>query len=145
MTEMAPLEAAKWLAVSGGLAILWSTMLGFVMLIPQQGRKADGAPTTINWRQIGAAHLDWIMLGLMSMAAALLLTLFGHAVPSLLVAIFIFGAWINPTAYVFRAFGINAFRFSGSGVQKGASLLSGVSSLAILISWLWIFAIVLLA
>ena len=134
MNDLEALSAAKLLALSGMLAILWSTLLGFVMLIPHQAPPGDTKQPLILWRWIGAAHLGWIMLGLVSLAAAFLIQLFSAAVPWFIVAGLIFGAWINPTVYVFRAFGIDAFRFGGRRSQKLASVVGGVSSLAILLS-----------
>jgi hypothetical protein len=46
----------------------------------------------------------------------------------------VFGGWINPLAYVFRAFGVNAFQFSGGLLQRFAAALGGVSSAAIVVA-----------
>jgi hypothetical protein len=136
---MTPLEAAKFLALSGSIAIFFSAWVGVLMLFPRRTRTVGGDRPVVNMKQVGAAHLDWIMLGLMQALAGLLLWLFDTApvVPS--VWLIVFGGWLNPLPYVFRAFGINAFVYGGSPVQRLAAVLGGLSSLAIIIGWSLIF------
>lgn len=128
------ISAAQILMFSGGCAILLSSSIGFMMLIPLQpwGRKWIKG---INFRQIGAAHLDWIMLGLMQGLAVGLVLLFQLNPPYWSVVAMIAGAWINPLSYVFRAFGIDAFSFAGDRLQRAAAMVGGASATAIAVSW----------
>lgn len=131
---MTTIEAARLLYFSGAAAILFSSAIGFVMLVPLQHwgqRFAKG----LNFKQFGAAHLDWIMLGLMQGLAGAIITGFSVEPSYLVVWAMIFGAWINPLSYVFRGFGINAFAFDGGFTQRTAALLGLSSSLAIVCAW----------
>jgi hypothetical protein len=104
------------------------------MLVPMQpwGRKwAKG----LNFRQLGAAHLDWIMLGLMQAMAAGLIVAFALSPAPWVVWAIIIGGWLNPLPYVFRAFGIDAFAMAGGPLQRFASGLGAVSSTLILVGW----------
>lgn len=105
------------------------------MLIPMQpwGRKWVKG---LNFKQIGAAHLDWIMLGLMQGLAAGLIILFSIAPPAWSVWAMIIGGWLNPLAYVFRAFGVDAFSFAGKPLQRAAAALGGVTSVFIAAAWM---------
>jgi hypothetical protein len=127
-------DVARLLVFSGSASMFFATLIGVAMLVPMQpwGRKwAKG----LNFRQIGAAHLDWIMLGLMQGLAAGLIVLFALSPPGWVVWAMIVGGWLNPLAYVFRAFGIDAFSMSGSPLQRFASALGGFSSTLIVVSW----------
>lgn len=135
---MTTLIAAKWLVASGCFAIFLSSWLGVAMLVPHAKGHSE-EPGKINFKHIGAAHVDWIILGLMSAASGGMIFLFQMTPPPLVVGLMIFGAWANPLPYVFRAFGINAFRFAGSPLQKFAATLGGLSSAAILVAWGYIF------
>lgn len=131
---MEMIVATQLLVFSGALAILVSSLLGFAMLIPMQpwGRKWVKG---LNFRQIGAAHLDWIMLGLMQGLAGGVILLFGLNPSSWSVWAMVVGAWLNPLAYVFRAFGVDAFSFAGAPQQRAAAALGGASSTAIAFAW----------
>lgn len=132
-------EAVKLLVFSGGSAILFSAILGLFMLIPmQRDPSKENTNPTIIFKHIGAAHIDWIMLGLMLGLAAALIQIFELTPGSFAVLCLIFGAWMNPLPYVFRAFGINAFRFGGSIVQRLSATLGLTSSLAIVYGWIHI-------
>lgn len=128
------MEAARLLVFSGSAAMFFSTLLGVAMLIPMQpwGRHlAKG----FNYRQIGAAHLDWIMLGLMQALAAGLIVLFALKPAAWVVWAMIAGGWLNPLPYIFRAFGVDAFALAGGPLQRAAALLGGVSATLIVVSW----------
>ena len=62
-----------------------------------------------------------------------------HDVPevkSLRIAqLFVFGGWVNPTAYFFRAIGIDAFVFGGSWKQILSATIAGVSAASIALGW----------
>ncbi|MCZ8171352.1 MAG: hypothetical protein ACK442_07690 [Novosphingobium sp.] len=127
-------ESARLLVFSGSAAMFFSTLLGVAMLIPMQpwGRHlAKG----LNYRQIGAAHLDWIMLGLMQALAAGLIVLFALNPATWVVWAMILGGWLNPLPYVFRAFGVDAFAMAGGPLQRFAAGLGAVSATLIVVSW----------
>jgi len=132
-------DAAKLLFFSGAASMLFSTFLGFVMLVPMQpwGRHLLNG---MNFKQFGAAHLDWLMLGLMQGLAGGLVTVFAVAPEPLAVWAMMLGGWLNPLAYVFRAFGVNAFAFEGRATQRFAAALGLGSSLAIAFAWVSILA-----
>ncbi len=132
-------EAVKLLIFSGAASMLFSTMLGFLMLVPMQpwGRQWLKG---MNFKQVGAAHLDWLMLGLMQGLAGGLVLVFTVAPEPAAVWAMVLGGWLNPLAYVFRAFGVNAFAFEGRATQRWAAALGLGSSLAIAYAWLSILA-----
>jgi hypothetical protein len=128
------LLATQMLVFSGAAAIAFSSLLGLAMLVPLQGW-GQKFGRGLNMKQIGAAHLDLIMLGLMQGLAGGMIGVFSLDVPAAAVWAMIFGAWANPAPYVFRAFGVNAFAFGGGPVQRAAAALGLTSSLAILSAW----------
>lgn len=104
------------------------------MLIPLQpwGREAFKG---VNFKHLLSAHLDWVMLGLMQGLAAGLVVAFALAPAHFVVWALVVGSWLNPLPYLFRAFGINAFSFSGPLAQRMAAGLGAVSSALIIIAW----------
>jgi hypothetical protein len=122
------------LVFSGSLSVLFASLLGALMLIPLQpwGKKAFRG---VNFKQLLAAHLDWVMLGLMQGLAAGLIAVFLLSPSALIVALMILGGWLNPLPYLFRAFGINAFALTGSLTQRVAASLGGISSTMIILAW----------
>jgi hypothetical protein len=127
-------EAARLLLISGGTAILFSSLLGLVMVVLMQpwGRRLMEG---FDHKAIGAAHLDWIMLGLMQgLAAGMIFACALTPSPWAIIAL-VAGAWLNPLPYVLRAFGINAFVFGGNIAQRTAAALGLTSSLAIIVGW----------
>lgn len=128
--------AIKILLMSAACAMVFSSLIGVGMLFIIKGISESGAPPKINLRQIGAAHLDWIMLALMlGLAAAFIYFFELSTVPLFAIAALVFGAWVNPLSYVFRAFGVNAFVFAGGPVQRISAALGGISSTGIIIAW----------
>lgn len=119
---------------SGGLSILFASLLGVAMLIPLQpwGKGAFG---NVNFKQLLAAHLDWVLLGLMQGLAGGLITVFALSPPRLIVWFMVLGGWLNPLPYLFRAFGINAFALTGSLTQRIAASLGGISATMIIAAW----------
>ncbi|WP_428628090.1 hypothetical protein [Sphingopyxis sp.] len=132
-------DTAKLLLFSGAASMLFSTFLGFLMLAPMQpwGRQFLKG---MNFKQFGAAHLDWLMLGLMQGLVGGLVTVFAVNPPMVAVWAMVLGAWLNPLAYVFRAFGVNAFAFEGAAKQRLAATLGLGSSVAIAYAWVLILA-----
>ncbi len=134
------LDAQRLLLFSAGLAVFFSSLLGMAMLIPMQPWSPSGLKK-IKFKQIGAAHLDWFMLAFMQGLAAALMNVFEPNIHASAVWALVVGGWMNPLPYVFRAFGINAFSFSGPPMQKLSASLGAASSLAILYGWgflLWV-------
>lgn len=127
--------SAKWLVTSGCLAIFASSLFGLLLLTPSV-RTPENASRL---QQLGKAHIDWIMLGLMSVAAGLLAWLHDLNIHPAFIMLLLFGAWSNPLPYVFRAYGIDAFRFAGGVDQRSAAAFAALSVAAVLIGWLGIF------
>ena len=121
------------LAANAGAQIFFAVLLGWAMLLPT---RPGSSGQTIDHRQLWAAHLDWIMLGLSQTAAALIITEANLTHSALAAVLLIAGGWLNPLPYLFRAFGIDAFRYAGSMVQRASAALGGVSSVALTIGWL---------
>jgi hypothetical protein len=123
-------EAVKLLVFSGTFAILFSSIFGFVMLIPLQPWGKEFF-LKINWKQIGHAHLDWIILGLMQGLAGGLIAVFGLSPSFWAVWAIVVGGWMNALPYLFRGLGINAFSLSGGFLQIVTALMGLFSSCAI--------------
>ena len=119
---------------SGGLSILFTSLLGAAMLIPLQpwGKGAFGQ---VDFKQLLAAHLDWVMLGLMQGLAGGLVMVFGLSPAPLIVLLMVLGGWLNPLPYLFRAFGVNAFALTGSWTQRAAASLGALSATMIVVAW----------
>jgi hypothetical protein len=130
------LDATRLLVFSGGLSILFASLLGAVMLIPMQPW-GKALLKQVNFKQLLAAHLDWVMLGLMQGLAGGLIAVFALAPSPFVVWAMMIGGWLNPLPYLFRAFGINAFALAGSLTQRLAATLGGVSSTLIIVAW-WV-------
>ncbi len=103
------------------------------MLVPVQAHGPKQGKG-INLKQIGAAHLDWIMLGLIQGPAAGLNLAFGLDPALCLVGPMIFSRLLVSLPDVFRAFGINLLVLADSSVQRMAAALGGISSYAIIVS-----------
>ncbi|HEX2571319.1 MAG TPA: hypothetical protein VH877_17305 [Polyangia bacterium] len=134
------------LAANGSAQILVSSLLGVFMLVPlQPWAKAKGSLLWArgNAKALLAVHLDLLMLAFMQFAAAFVLGRWplarGHTIAWLLV----FGGWVNPSPYLFRALGINAFVLGGPWPQRLAAGLGGVSVLSILTAWTLVLAALL--
>jgi hypothetical protein len=138
-THMTSLDSAKFLALSGSISIFFSAWVGVIMLFPRKPKTESGEPSGVNFKHIGAAHIDWIMLGLMQGLAGVLIFLFKVTPAPYVLWLMAFGAWFNPLPYVFRAFGVNAFVFAGGPLQRSAAAMGGLSSTAILLGWSLIF------
>jgi hypothetical protein len=127
------------LAANGAFQIIVSCVLGFVMLVPMQPWGKALAPR-LNLRSMLAAHLDWIMLAFMQWGASYIMSTWPHSASMPCAWLLVFGGWTNPTPYLLRGFGLNAFVLAGSSKQRIAASIGGLSSLAILIAWVWLTA-----
>lgn len=133
-------HASQILVLSAGLAITFSCLLGFAMLGILQRLHDKPRSVKVNLRQIGAAHLDWIMLALMLGLITLYIQVFKLSqVPHWVVWAFVFGAWVNPLSYLFRAFGVNAFVFAGPPLQRLSAALGGISTALVVSAWFGLF------
>lgn len=127
-------QASSWLLRSLLLQVFFSVLLGWVMLVPRQSWGARLKPLLS--RDFTAAHLDWLMLAFMQLAALAVLELrrAGEGAEGLAICLII-GGWVNPVPYVLRAFGVNAFQLGGSWPQRLSAALSGGSSVLITLGW----------
>lgn len=138
MLELMPEKyAIQLLFFSGALAILWSCFLGLFMMIPHlRNDMLTKATRGVNFRQLLAAHLDWLMLAFMQGIAAGLILAFDLSVPLWVIIALIFSGWMNAVPYFLRAFGINAFVYGGNAIQKIANILGGVSVFVMIAAWI---------
>lgn len=130
----------SWLlSLSASLQIAFSSILGFVMLIPMQPwGKALRLP--VDPKALVAAHLDWIMLAFMQFGAAFVVARWPIASAETAAWLLVFGGWLNPVPYILRGVGINAFAFAGGVKQRVSASIAGSSALAILVAWLIVAA-----
>ena len=132
-----PLLAARYLVLSAAFAFVWSSLVGFFMMIPHlRSPTLSKATRRVNFKGLLSAHLDWIMLAFMQGLAAGLLVLFDLSVSGWIIAALIFGGWMIAVPYFLRAFGINAFVYGGGVIQRVASVLGGVSVFAVTAAWI---------
>lgn len=130
-------SASELLIGSFCLQILWTTLLGWLMLFPHQAWGKDTAlGKRLRSRDVTSAHVDWVLLGLVQLGAAVVLERVrlpnAHAVAWSL----IFNGYVAPFAYFLKAFGINAFRATGKpNLESLVGLISfaGVSAF----TWAW--------
>jgi len=132
-----PVRAAQWLVFSGALAFVWTSLLGFFMMIPHlRNPRLTKATRSVNFKGLLSAHLDWIMLAFMQGLAAGLLVLFDLAASFWVIVSLIFGGWMNAVPYFLRAFSINAFVYGGGAIQRVASILGAVSVFLVTAAWI---------
>jgi hypothetical protein len=125
------------LSLNASLQIVFSSLLGFVMLVPMQpwGKRLR---LPVEPRALLAAHLDWLMLAFMQLGAAFVLERWPVPASAAVAWMLVFGGWVNPVTYVLRGLGVDAFVFAGSTKQRLSAALSGASATAILVAWLLI-------
>jgi hypothetical protein len=124
------------LIFNAGLQIFVSAFFGFLLLIPMQPWAQKRLPRIPSVKDAVAAHIDWLMLGMMQFGAAFGMSRFPTPYAAAIVALLIFGGWVNATPYLFRGLlGINAFVFAGNLRQRLAAGLGGFSSLTLLAGW----------
>ncbi|MDI1476087.1 hypothetical protein [Polyangium sp. y55x31] len=129
-------DPARLLALNAGAQIVFSSLLGWSMVVARQPWMHERA-RVLRHKAMTAAHLDWLMLAFMQAVAAFLLDRWPVSNGGTTVAVLlVYGGWVNPTAYVFRALGVDAFAFAGGLGQRAASAFAGTSSVAILAGWI---------
>ena len=122
------------LSLNAAVQVLASSLFGAGLLIPLQpwGRRFAGK---IHFRALVAAHLDWLMLAFMQWGAAFLMSRWPGTRSLLAAALLIFGGWTNPTPYLLRGFGLDAFVYGGSVAQRLASAIAGLSVVSVITAW----------
>jgi hypothetical protein len=128
------MSAAQLLSWNAGAQIAFASLLGWAMLVPRQpwGRRWK----VLASRDVTEAHLDWMMLAFMQFGASYSMAGRSLAHGQWIAGALIAGGWLNPIPYGLRAFGINAFAFTGDWKQRTSAAISGISSLLITASWI---------
>jgi hypothetical protein len=125
---------ALLLAGNAGAQVLVSSLLGTFMLVPMQPWGKQLA-VRVNMKALLSTHLDWLMLAFMQFAAAFIMDRWAGTQSLVVAMLLVFGGWTNPTPYLLRGFGINAFVMAGGAKQRAAAAVAGMSSLAIIAGW----------
>ncbi|UQA54915.1 hypothetical protein [Polyangium aurulentum] len=129
------LDPSRLLALSAAAQLLFSSLLGVFMLVLMQPWGQAFARRAPRLRDLGSAHLDWIVLALMQFGAAYALGCFPVPRAMLAAVLLVIGGWLNPLPYIARGLGINAFVLGGGRKQIAFALLGALSSAAIVAGW----------
>ena len=116
------------------LQILWTSILGWGMILAHQ--PWGGSLVRLRSRHVTIAHVDWIMLALLQIAAAYILSL--RQVPDayLMAQLISFSGWVAPLTYIAQAWGINGFRLDGRRlVDTVVGLLGFASTSSFTYAW----------
>ena len=89
-------------------------------------------------RDLVAAHVDWIVLGLVQVAVAFGLKHLVLDIAALPVVLIVFAGWLNPVPYLARGLGVNAFVYGGSAAQRVLALLGAASAISLVAGLSWI-------
>jgi len=138
------IEPPRLLLISGASQLFFSSLVGVFMLVLMQPWGQPLARRAPKLRDLGSAHLDWIVLAFMQFGAAYILDKFTVAQSSTVAPLLVFGGWLNPVPYIARGLGINAFVLSGGPKQITFALLGAASSIAILAGWGMLLAAMIL-
>ncbi len=127
------IEPARLLVSNALLQITFSAWFGGWLLYRMHGAgRRNGA------RDLVAAHLDWIMLGLVQIAvsrAIEVLDLEGALTPATMI---VAAGWLNPVPYLARGLGVDGFTYGGARVQRTVAVLGGASVLLMTTGLTWI-------
>lgn len=126
------MDPVRVLTANGFLQLGVSSLLGFWMLVPRQPWGRALARRGPRPRDLMAVHLDLIVLGLTQLAAAWTVAHFAVHGAEVIAILLVAGGWLNPTPYLVRGFGIDAFVLAGPSRQRVAALLGLGSSLGLL-------------
>lgn len=134
------LSPADLLLSSFLLQILFTTLLGWVMLLPRQPWAKDHAlATKLRSRDVTSAHVDWVMLALVQLGAAVVLPRCQArlaASPHTIAWCLIYNGWAAPFVYFLKAFGINGFRATGKlSVESLVGLMGFSSTVGFTYAW----------
>ena len=126
------MDPAKLLVVNALAQITFSAWFGgWVLYRLHVAGRRNGA------RDLIAAHLDWIVLGLVQVAVAHaidVLSIESSSIPAVMIAI---AGWLNPVPYLARGAGVNAFVFGGGAGQRVLAAISAVSALILTCGLTW--------
>lgn len=132
-------SAADLLLGSFVLQIAWTTLLGWIMLLPHQPWAKDLAlARMLRSKDVTAAHVDWIVLALVQVGAAIVIPRCEARLsnPHVVAWCIICSGWYAPTVYFLKAFGINGFRATGKPNVESLVGLMGVSgTMAFTFAW----------
>lgn len=132
-----------FLLLSGTLQVLFTTLLGCLMLIPHQVWGNDSAfAVRLRSRDVTMAHVDWVMLALVQFAAAYAMSLKSPEQAFIVSRCLVFNGWIAPAVYLAKAWGINGFRLDG---KRGVDTLLGLAGLVGVIAFTYGWAQIVLA
>lgn len=116
------------------LQILFTTLLGWLMLVPHQPWAKDNAlAKKLRSTHVTSAHVDWVILALMQAGAAVVLerVRMPLADARLVARCLVYSGWAAPTTYFFKAFGINGFRFDGRPTLQSLVGLVGFTATSV--------------
>lgn len=117
------------LAKSGLLEILVGCLLGWLMLIPKQPWGKTLSRFVRDWKKLGGAHLDFLLLGMLQIALAEVSMLVDVPLPPWVCAVAIASAWLNVLPYLIAAVArIDPFVLGGPLSQVVAAAISAASS-----------------
>ncbi len=129
-----------FLMLSAVMQVLFTTLLGWLMLIPHQVWGDDFAfAMRLRSRHVAMAHVDWVMLALVQFAAAYAMSLKSPPQAFIVSRCLVFNGWIAPTVYLAKAWGINGFRLDG---KRGMDTLIGLAGLMGVIAFTYGWAII---
>lgn len=118
----------EFLMRSATLQILFTTLLGWAMLVPHQvWGNGSAFATRLRSRDVTSAHVDWVMLALVQFAAAYAMSLKSPPQAYIASRCLVFNGWVAPAVYLAKAWGINGFRLDG---KRGVDTVIGVVGLA---------------
>lgn len=133
---MTPDAAARLLVFNAGVQILFSSILGVLLLVPMQPWGRGLNRFVRNPREVVLAHVDWYMLAFMQAMAALGFWLMPTPEVTWVAWLLIAGGWLNPLPYLLRGISmIDAFVLAppiGRMIWAG---IAGGSVICILVAW----------
>jgi hypothetical protein len=127
--------SARLLVLNGAVQIAFSIAIGFLMLVPLQSWGRPVARFLPKQRDLGSAHLDWLMLALTEFAAAVGVQHLPSGRSTIAASLLVIGTWLNPLPYVLRGYGIDAFVLAGRPTQIMGALVGLGSSVALATGW----------
>jgi len=140
ITEGMTADPTRWLLVSGGLEIIVSSLLGYVMLLPMQPWGAGLRTRMPPARALLSVHLDLLMLALTQFAAGLAMKAIPGPRDRWAAVLLIASGWLNVTPYIWRMAGVDAFALAGAPLQRVAATISLASTLALISGWVMLVA-----
>jgi hypothetical protein len=116
-----------FLMLSAVMQVLFTTLLGWLMLIPHQvWGNGSAFAVRLRSRDVTMAHVDWVMLALLQFAASYAMSLKSPQQAFIVSRCLVFNGWVAPAVYLAKAWGINGFRLDG---KRGVDTLIGLAGL----------------